>query len=220
MTTFNLDRAVKQRGKDFLRRLSVWSAMAFAAAFVAETLATTAGPGREALAPPGYSLTHGGGKEDFDFLAGTWTTVQRRLAARGVGSTEWKDSPPNLHCAAHYLDGAFTVEESFSPAKGVTGLFLYAFDVEKRQWTLYWIDPKVGRLESPLVGGFNGSRGEFYGEDVDDGRPVKVRYSWIVKDRDHARWEQAFSFDNRSWETNWTAEFTRTDPFKQCEKNR
>jgi hypothetical protein len=194
--------------------------MALAAALIAETHATTASAGREALAPPGYSLTHGGGKEDFDFLAGTWTTVQRRLLARGVGSTEWKDSPPNVHCATHYLDGAFTVEESLSPAKGVTGLFLYAFDVERRQWTLYWIDPKVGRLESPLVGGFNGSLGEFYGEDVEDGRPVKVRYSWFVKDRDHARWEQAFSFDNRSWETNWTAEFTRTDSTKQCGRNK
>jgi hypothetical protein len=215
-----MDSAVNQPVKDSLRRLRLCSALFLAAALVAETQATTARPSREALAPPGYSLTHGGGKGDFDFLVGAWTTVQRRLVARGVSSTDWKDSPPNLHCATHYLDGAFTVEESFSPAKGVTGLFLYAFDVEKRQWTLYWIDPKVGKLDAPLVGGFNGSLGEFYGEDVDDGRPVKVRYSWIVKDRDHARWEQAFSFDNRSWETNWTAEFTRTDPVKQCERNK
>ena len=159
------------------------------------------------------------GREDFDFLVGEWTTVQRRLAARGVGSHEWKDSPPNVHCATRYLNGAVTVEESVSPQKGVTGLFLYSFDVEKHQWALFWIDPKVGRLESPLVGGFAGARGEFYGEDVEDGRPIKVRYSWIKKDRDHARWEQAFSFDNRSWETNWTAEFTRTLPAKQCGKN-
>lgn len=211
---------MNQRVKNILRRLWVWSALSLAAAFVAETQATTASPGREAPAPPGYTLTHGGGRGDFDFLAGAWTTVQRRLVARGVGSTEWKDSAPNVHCATHYLDGTFTVEESFSPVKGVTGLFLYAFDVEKSQWALYWIDPKVGKLESPLVGGFNGSLGAFYGEDVDDGRPVKVRYSWIVRDKDHAHWEQAFSFDNRSWETNWTAEFTRTDPVKQCERKK
>jgi hypothetical protein len=46
---------------------------------------------------------------DFGFLVGAWTTVQRRLTARGVGSTEWKDSPPNVHCATHYLDGAVTM---------------------------------------------------------------------------------------------------------------
>jgi len=26
-----------------------------------------------------------------------------------------------------------------------------------------------------------------------------------------ARWEQAFSFDDRTWDTNWTADFTRGD---------
>ena len=109
-----------------------------------------------------------------------------------------------------------TAEESYSPTKGVSGLFLYAFDLEKQQWTLYWIDPKSGKLESPLFGGFENARGEFYGEDTDGGLPVKVRYSWIKEDQDHARWEQAFSFDNKSWETNWTSEFTRVDPAKYC----
>jgi hypothetical protein len=187
----------------------------------AETPAKIVATGREVSALPGYSLTRNGSRGDFDFLVGAWMTVQRRLIARGVGSAEWKDSPPNMHCATRYLDGAVTVEESYSPKKDVTGLFLYTFDLEKKQWSLYWIDPKSGKLDSPLVGGFDDDvHGEFYGDDVDDGRPVKVRYSWVKKDRDHARWEQAFSFDNRSWETNWTSEFTRTDPVKQCERNK
>src|SRR5581483_8540076 len=58
---------------------------------------------------PGYSLTRSGGRQDFDFLVGEWTTVQRRLIARGVGSHEWKDSPPNVHCATRYMNGAATV---------------------------------------------------------------------------------------------------------------
>jgi hypothetical protein len=108
------------------------------------------------------------------------------------------------------------VEQSFTPAKAVSGLFLYSFDLQKHQWTLYWIDPKSGKLESPLVGGFDGAHGEFHGEDVEDGRPIKVRYSWLKKDRDHARWEQAFSFDNQSWKTNWTTDFTRTQQIIPC----
>ena len=169
--------------------------------------------------PPGYSLTGTGSREDFDFLTGAWTTLQRRLKERNVGSTEWKDSPANVHCATEYLDGAVIAEESYSPTKTVTGLFLYAFDLEKHQWSLYWIDPKSGKLESPLVGGFANERGEFYGEDVDNGHPIKVRYSWIKHDHNHARWEQAFSFDNKTWETNWTSEFTRVDPAKYCVRN-
>lgn len=166
--------------------------------------------------PPGYSLSGTGSKQDFDFLAGAWTTHQRRLKARDVGSSEWNDAPSNVHCATAYLAGLATAEESYSPAKSVTGLFLYLFDVQKRQWSLYWIDPKSGNLGTPLVGGFTGTRGDFYGEDVDDGRPVKVRYAWIRIDNDHARWEQAFSYDNRTWETNWTSDFTRAHPAEVC----
>ena len=65
-----------------------------------------------------------------------------------------------------------------------------------------------------ILGGFDGKHGEFYGEDRDAGRPVKVRYTWDKLDKDHALWEQAFSYDNRTWETNWTADFTRADPAK------
>ena len=62
--------------------------------------------------------------------------------------------------------------------------------------------------------------GAFYGEDQDNGRPVKVRYTWDKLDRDHAHWEQAFSYDNRTWETNWTADFVRADPAAICEAGR
>jgi hypothetical protein len=77
-----------------------------------------------------------------------------------------------------------------------------------------------GKLESPVVGGFEGKHGAFYGEDQDNGRPVKVRYTWDVHDHDHARWEQAFSYDNKSWETNWTADFVRADPATTCQGGR
>ena len=198
---------------EFSRMLAGLLAISCAGVGSAETPASAASVGQ---VPPGYSLAGTGSREDFNYFAGAWTTRQRQLKERGIGSTQWKDGPSNIHCATQYLDGVVTAEESYSPTKAPSGLFLYSFDLEKHQWTLYWIDPKSGKLESPLVGGFAGARGEFYGEDVDNGQPVKVRYSWIKKDRDHARWEQAFSFDNRTWETNWTSEFTRADPAKYC----
>jgi hypothetical protein len=204
-----------QTANSFVLRLGIM-VTAFLSTTIAaeEPPAKTAASSHEVSVPPGYSLARTGGKGDFDFLAGTWATVQRRLAARGVGSTEWKESPPNVHCATRYMEGAVTVEESFSPTKSPTGLFVYTFDAEKQQWSLYWIDPKAAKLDTPLLGGFDGSQGQFYGEDVENGRPIKVRYSWVIQDRNHARWEQAFSFDSRTWETNWTSEFTRTEPVK------
>jgi hypothetical protein len=101
-----------------------------------------------------------------------------------------------------------------------TGFIVRTFDLEKRQWSIYWVSSASGRVDVPVVGGFEGDRGEFYGEDRDNGRPVKVGYTWVKLDRNRARWEQAFSYDDHSWETNWTADFTRADPATTCEAGR
>ena len=169
--------------------------------------------------PPGYTLTRPGGPHDFDYFAGGWTTRQRRLKARGVGSTEWEEFPATL-CMSLYLGGIATVDELWFPTKGWAGLTLRTFDLAKRQWSIYWVSSTVGKVDTPVVGGFDGNRGEFYGPDEDAGRPVKVRYLWTKQDHDHARWEQAFSYDGRTWETNWTADFLRADPKTTCEGGR
>jgi hypothetical protein len=160
-----------------------------------------------------------GNKHDFDYFAGGWTTRQRRLKARGVGSNEWEEFPATL-CATPHLDGLATVDELSFPTKGWAGLTLRTFDVEKRQWSIYWVSSKTGKLGTPVLGGFQGDRGEFYGTDEDGGRPITVRYAWTKLDRDHARWEQSFSYDGRSWETNWIADFTRGDAAALCDHGR
>jgi len=155
---------------------------------------------------------------DFDYFAGAWTTEQHKLKSRGTGSTEWDDFPGTL-CMTPYLGGAATVDELWFPSKGTAGLTLRTFDPASRQWSIYWVNSKLGRLDPvPTVGGFSGDRGEFYALDNDNGRPVKVRYLWRKIDRDHARWEQAFSYDDRTWETNWTADFTRADAAVTCDQ--
>jgi hypothetical protein len=52
--------------------------------------------------------------------------------------------------------------------------------------------------------------GDFIGPDVHEGTPVLVRYRWSDITATSARWAQALSVDDgRTWETNWTAEFTK-----------
>lgn len=168
--------------------------------------------------PPGYSTAVTGTTHDFDyFMDSGWITTQHRLKATGVGSTEWDAYPATL-CATLYLGGMVTIDEMYFPTKGNSGLTLRTFDPAKRQWSIYWISSKDGQLEMPaMLGGFHGNLGEFYAEDHDAaGRPVKVRFLWKIQDHDHARWEQAFSYDNRTWETNWIGEFTRADRAKVC----
>jgi hypothetical protein len=175
-------------------------------------------PAAEARAPAGFTAPTGT-VHDFDYFAGAWTTRQRRLKQRGVGSSDWDEFPGTL-CMNPHLGGLATVDELYFPTKGWSGLTVRAFDLEKRQWSIFWISGKNGTVGTPVVGGFQGNRGEFYGPDKDDGRPVTVRYRWTKVDQDHARWEQAFSYDGHAWEINWTADFTRADRATMCEAGR
>jgi hypothetical protein len=158
-------------------------------------------------APAGTSLPTGD-VHDFDFFVGSWNGVNRRLKKRWVGSSDWDVFPGTLRCESH-LGGVTQVEEVAFPTKGWSGLTIRAFNLEKRQWSLYWINSKNGELFPPVVGGFTGDRGEFYGDDTDEGRPVKVQFLWTRLGPDAARWQQAFSLDGKQWETNWIVEHTR-----------
>jgi hypothetical protein len=172
----------------------------------AAELAVAGAPGD---VPPGFSMARHGDLHDFDYLPGAWSTQQRYLKGRGTADAHWIDAPANQHCAVAYLDGRVVVEESRSPTGAPAGLFLFAFDSDKQQWAIHWLNGKSGVMDPPVTGGFSGGRGEFYGEDDDGGRPIKVRIVWTTSDPDHARWEQSFSYDNRTWELNWVSEFTR-----------
>jgi hypothetical protein len=60
------------------------------------------------------------------------------------------------------------------------------------------------------VGGFADGRGTFFGDDLHDGRAVRVRYEWMDITPASARWEQAFSIDDgATWETNWVMSLAR-----------
>src|SRR5579872_4585620 len=170
--------------------------------------------------PPGYSTSRTGTLHDFDYFAGAWTTVQHRLKTRADGSKSWESFPATL-CMQPYLGGLVTVDEMYMPTKGRAGVTVRAFDLRKHQWAVYWISSADGVLGVPgVVGGFEGSHGEFYGDDTDNGHPIRVRFTWDERDHDHAQWKQAFSYDNRTWETNWIGDFVRADPAKVCENNR
>lgn len=171
-------------------------------------------------APPGYSLSRTGTVHDFEYFAGAWATMQHRLKTQSDGRKTWEKFPATI-CLEPYLGGLVTVDEMYMPTQGRAGVTVRTFDLQKRQWSIYWISSADGVLGVPgVVGGFQGNHGEFYGDDEDKGRPIRVRYTWDKLDHDHARWEQAFSYDNRTWETNWIGDFVRADPAKVCDNNR
>lgn len=149
-----------------------------------------------------------GDVRDFDFLVGDWIVANRRLKARLAGSDAWDEFPATSHCEGR-LGGVVNVDEIVFPTRGFAGMTVRAFDRAEGRWSIYWINSADGVLTPPVVGGFTGERGVFYGQDVDDGRPVAVRFLWTRRGPDAARWEQAFSHDGGAWETNWVMELTQ-----------
>jgi hypothetical protein len=152
------------------------------------------------------------GRHDFDFLHGHWQSRQRKLRKRLVGCEDWDEFTAELHCRP-VLGGLGNFDELASPAMTYTGLALRLYDQDTRTWSIYWIAGGVAAVEPPVIGHFEDGVGDFFGPDTHDGTPVLVRYRWSEITPTTARWAQALSTDDGvTWETNWTAEFTRPAP--------
>jgi hypothetical protein len=158
------------------------------------------------------------GQHDFDFLVGTWKFHLKRLKRRLAGSTEWAELDGTTVCRK-ILDGRGEVEEvnveSADKQMRISGLALRLYNPESRQWSIYWANGADGILEqNPMVGQFdNNGRGEFYNQQVYEGRAVYARFLWSGVTTSSPHFEQAFSADGgKTWETNWVTEQTKEKP--------
>ncbi|MFI7600869.1 hypothetical protein [Actinoplanes sp. NPDC049681] len=146
---------------------------------------------------------------DFDFLTGSWNISNHRLGTLFAGSNEWDTFPGTSTCRPIFCGGGNTEEITF-PTLGSQGFTLRLFDIEREEWSIYWASSRTGLLYPPVVGRFADGRGDFYGDDTHDGRPIKAHFIWSDITPTSARWEQEFSADGgKTWESNWVMEFTR-----------
>lgn len=151
------------------------------------------------------------GLHDFDFLAGRWSVLNRRLQTRLAGARDWIEFPAISQCEPR-LGGGANVDQIDFPTLGFSGLTLRLFDRARQRWSIYWINSRDGLLTPPVHGQFEGDRGTFLGEDEDGGRPVEVRFTWLRQGPQQAEWSQAFrprGADEQAWETNWVMRFER-----------
>ena len=147
---------------------------------------------------------------DFDFLVGRWTVRNRRLMTRLRGNTtDWREFDALIEAWTH-MSGQVSFDEIHFESEGFSGATMRSLDMQTRQWSIYWINSRSGKVFPPVQGGWCGARGEFYGVDEDDGRTVLVRFVWERLSANALRWTQAFSIDGgRSWEDNWRMEMSR-----------
>lgn len=155
---------------------------------------------------------------DFDFLMGPWRIRNSRLAHRLSGCTDWETF--DATGTARPLPGGIGNYDDFIPATwkpGFVGMSLRVFSPVSRRWSIYWldnttggVDPATGLLQPPVLGGFRDGVGLFDGQEMFEGRPVRVRFEWSHMHTGAPRWQQAFSDDGgATWEVNWIMEFAR-----------
>lgn len=150
-----------------------------------------------------------GSIHDFDFLAGQWKVSHRRLKQRWVGSDDWDLFEGEATCWST-LGGMGSIEELRVPARGFSGMGIRLFDVEKQQWSDYWVSSRNGVLTPPSVGRFENGAGTFISEDLDGDIPIISRGVWDRITPTSARWHQAFSRDGgKTWEHNWFMDWQR-----------
>jgi hypothetical protein len=148
---------------------------------------------------------------DFDFLFGSWRVDNRRLRRRLDNCTDWDEFVSTCR-ARPILDGRGNMDEFLldAPEGRVHAATVRLFDAAAGEWSIFWTTAGAGRFDPPMVGRFEGLRGEFYGQERFQGRHVLSRFVWTVESAEACRWEQAYSEDGgRSWETNWVMTFRR-----------
>jgi hypothetical protein len=157
------------------------------------------------------------GQHDFDFLVGSWKFHLKRLKRRLAGSTEWVEFDGTTVCRKA-LDGRAEVEEmnveSADKHIHIQGLALRLYNPESHQWSIYWANAADGVLEqNPMVGQFSNGRGEFYNQQVYEGRAIYARFVWSGINTNSPHFEQSFSADGgKTWETNWITDQTKEKP--------
>lgn len=151
------------------------------------------------------------GRNDFDFLIGSWKVHHHRLKERLKSCTEWETFEGDT-VVRKILNGLGNMDENIiqRDAAPVHAITLRLFNPESKEWSLYWATDATGTLEVPMIGSFANGRGEFYSQEIFEGRHIFSRFIWSELRETSCKWEQAFSADGgKTWETNWVMEFER-----------
>src|ERR1700678_1813803 len=147
------------------------------------------------IARSSVAATHDG-SHDFDFEIGTWKTHLRVLQHPLTGSTKWVELNGTSVVRKVWNGRTNLVElEVDGPNGHIEGLSLRLYDPAAHQWSLNFVNAKVGSLGVPTIGAFKNGRGEFYDREPVNGHTILVRQVWSDMKASSCHFEQAFSDD-------------------------
>jgi hypothetical protein len=153
------------------------------------------------------------GQHDFDFELGTWKIHLKRRLHPLTGSNTWVEFD-GTSITRKVWDGRSQIEEFETDGAGghIEGLTLRLYNPQSHQWSLYWANSKDGTLVVPQIGQFKNEQGEFYAQDMLNGKSIFIRFIWSKTDSEKPHFEQAFSDDGgKTWEVNWITDQTRSE---------
>ena len=153
------------------------------------------------------------GRADFDFFIGSWKFHNRCLREWLKGSTSW-EAFGGTSVSRKILGGLGHIEEvTLERASGATEeMAVRLFDPQTQQWSIYVADNRNGFDPRPVIGAFKDGRIEGYSYEPWEGKYIFRRVIWSEITATSFHWEQAFSADGgTTWETNWIADFVRSD---------
>jgi hypothetical protein len=153
------------------------------------------------------------GQHDFDLLLGSWKYHLKKLVNPLTGSKTWVEFDGTGVCYKLW-DGRAELDtiELDSPTGHIEGLTLRTYNPQSRQWRLYWANSKNGIMDPPQIGEFKNGRGEFFAQDILNGKSILIRFVWINLTTSTPHFEQSFSADGgKTWEVNWITDQTRVE---------
>lgn len=184
-----------------LGRRALFAAIAWAA------LSATAAPVETSAALP----TTRDGTHDFDFHLGLWHThIHRAL------------DPFDPKTTSIELNGRLTVDkvwggraqieqiEADGPQGHWQAMTLFIYNPQAHQWSQSYLNSKNPTLGNPLIGSFQGGRGELFSADTFKDRAILVRGSWSNITPNTCRYEEFYSDDGGgTWHQAFRADLTR-----------
>jgi hypothetical protein len=157
------------------------------------------------------------GRHDFDFFFGSWRQDNRKRVKPLVqGDTEWIEFE-SFSKAGPILGGLGNMDTYSAPdfpgRPGFMGFSLRLFEPTTGLWRIWWASTVGhGQLDPPVVGRFRDGIGLFEEDDIIDGLPIRVRFTWKDITPSSATWEQSFSFDGgETWDINWITRHHRVE---------
>ncbi|MGD0825700.1 MAG: hypothetical protein ABR908_14015 [Terriglobales bacterium] len=161
------------------------------------------------------------GQHDFDFELGTWNIHLKKLMRPLTGSTTWVEFDGSS-VTRKVWDGRAQLEQfetDSSIAGHIEGLTLRMYNPQSHEWRLYWANSKNGIMDPPQIGEFKNGRGEFYAQDILNGKSILIRFVWSNTTTITPHFEQSFSDDGgKTWEVNWITDQTRVRGKEESDK--